>query len=1619
MKKRFLAILLTLCMALTLFPETAWAADIIASGTCGKSGSSLNWSLDSSGTLTISGTGEMEDYGPGNSAAPWSTYSESIRTLTFEDGITRIGKQAFFTCSNLDGSLTIPNTVTSIGKYAFSGLNFTGTLQLSENLTTIEDEAFYSCDGFSGTLSIPSSVRTIGELAFAHCYGFEKIVIPNGVTSIGEAAFEFCYGVDRGSLTVPASVSSLGAFAFSHMGGITEFLVESGNTHYSVKDGVLFDKTQRTLVMYPDEKAGSQYIIPDGVTEIADGAFEDSGNSVWVENLRSVVFPASISKIGYFAFVNCGCNDYYFKGNAPSIEKLDVFSSQDTLYYVLGTIGWTDSDAYDKEAGTWNGYKLKTWDGIIPGGEPEPPSSGDNSYYALTENRLFRVYALNSSYPCPVGFTVGVGEASYTGYQSGNHFCDDITAVIPESYSGNIVVSKDGYYPYQIPAELTDNSNAITMVPTSITGPFSQALLLDSSYENTKRYSNLLVEGTMIYESTLMGDNTDILNLYPIVNWNGHGEGKILLVQGEKQVELKNNTFNEVNVAVCRFVANEPVYLQVLGADGVQTQIETGIHIYERWKSGISIDLGSALEIDTEDSEQEEVDIFAGESFKLDFSSLSDSLVPISFSIKDDGTVTGTIGLTFDDGSYKEAAFGEIKEMLTRMADPNQTENLHGVASYLSKLKKEGIKPASSHSSWGVSGDVQIIGYFSGNIKDGRIGLTETKMALVLEGSASYTWNTFVAEVPAYIKVALKAQLETYLKMVYDEQFDKLISDGKQTLKGSLGLSAEAGPGWEGYVSVGIKGSGNVTANSVIPISKDDTSFSMQADLSVVGSLAGIRGSWKLISSPEMVFWDAGEWCWKEKDSGKRMTQFVPDLDINSMRFFGAGDSIADGVSGYTAPALARISGDRLLAVWIADVEGRSAVDKGGVYYSVLDNGTWSQPELVYDDNTNDSVPQLYQRNGVTYLAWQNYTTAFNTDTLPDYDTLIAQLENVTSQFDPDSNQWNQPVVETPDWYLADIELPTDYEDEWPITSTTRQVIDYNSIRTVLYTAADEDGQYQVYGIFDSGDGWGDPVQVTEAPEGVNGFSVILDESDLSILYTTGDLSAASLVIQTSAIEADLTVNYADYLPETLVPNNTLTLAVSLQNSGPISIDGAHISVLINGNEVYQENVDVALKSGEKELLFIGYDLPEEIEFTSLDVKVMPISGDDADLTDNIATCTLSLYDLSLENASAIQAGNATQVLTQIVNRGQTVTAPVTMTFHRGTSDGEVIGKTNVPALSVGELVNLTVELSGLNAGDMVYAELETLSNENLVSNNSSQATVIKSAEVTVNSQPGTTQPGIPSGPNTPSSGNSSGGSNSSIYSINVSNRVTGGTVTVRPTSASEDQKVTITISPNSGYKVGAVAVTDKNGKEITVTDAGDGKYIFIMPNSKVDVKVEFVRQQTAPSFTDVQPGTYYADAVAWAVEKSITAGTSATTFSPNAPCTRAQIVTFLWRTAGSPKVTASCPFTDVPVDSYYYDAVLWAVEQDITSGTSATTFSPNTTCTRAQAVTFLYRYEKSPAVSGSNAFTDVAIDAYYSNAVQWAVDKNVTAGTSATTFSPNETCTRGQIVTFLYRDMA
>ena len=260
-----------------------------------------------------------------------------------------------------------------------------------------------------------------------------------------------------------------------------------------------------------------------------------------------------------------------------------------------------------------------------------------------------------------------------------------------------------------------------------------------------------------------------------------------------------------------------------------------------------------------------------------------------------------------------------------------------------------------------------------------------------------------------------------------------------------------------------------------------------------------------------------------------------------------------------------------------------------------------------------------------------------------------------------------------------------------------------------------------------------------------------------------------------------------------------------------------------------------------------------------------------------------------------------------------------------------------------------------------------------------------------------------------------SGSSSDPTYSVTVDKTVNG-SVTVSPKSASKGDTVTVTVKPDSGYVLETLTVTDKNGNELTLKDKGDGKYTFTMPASKVEVKATFMEDNSMLNFFyDVPNGAYFYEAVKWAVKSGVTNGLSDTMFGPYESCTRAQIVTFLWRAVGSPEPKTASSFTDVPANAYYAKAVAWAVENGITNGMTATMFAPDATCTRGQSVTFLYRALKGTA-SGSTNFTDVKSDTFYADAINWAVANNVTNGTSNTTFSPNADCTRAEIVTFLYR---
>ena len=263
----------------------------------------------------------------------------------------------------------------------------------------------------------------------------------------------------------------------------------------------------------------------------------------------------------------------------------------------------------------------------------------------------------------------------------------------------------------------------------------------------------------------------------------------------------------------------------------------------------------------------------------------------------------------------------------------------------------------------------------------------------------------------------------------------------------------------------------------------------------------------------------------------------------------------------------------------------------------------------------------------------------------------------------------------------------------------------------------------------------------------------------------------------------------------------------------------------------------------------------------------------------------------------------------------------------------------------------------------------------------------------------------------------SSGSSYDPTYSVSTPSKTENGSVTVSPKSASKGDTVTVTVKPDSGYVLETLTVTDKNGNELTLKDKGNGKYTFTMPAGKVEVKATFMEDNSMLNFFyDVPNNAYFYEAVKWAVKNGITDGVGNNLFAPEQPCTRAQIVTFLWRAAGSPEPKgAASGMTDVVSGSYYEKAVAWAIENGITTGTTTSTFSPDATCTRAQAVTFLARALKAKAASAAE-FSDVPTGSYFADAVAWAAANGVTEGIGGGLFGSDNDCTRGQIVTFLYR---
>ena len=449
--------------------------------------------------------------------------------------------------------------------------------------------------------------------------------------------------------------------------------------------------------------------------------------------------------------------------------------------------------------------------------------------------------------------------------------------------------------------------------------------------------------------------------------------------------------------------------------------------------------------------------------------------------------------------------------------------------------------------------------------------------------------------------------------------------------------------------------------------------------------------------------------------------------------------------------------------------------------------------------------------------------------------------------------------------------------------------------------------------------------------------------------------------------------------------------------SGTVITSDATTALIVDGGNAYlydtlQDAVNAAsrrvdddgkvtiqlLKQPESTNVTLPEDAPEGITITKLDANNEQIALDDIQMTDSDGNTVTVGDDGTLNTTIAVQSVALDKTSLDLYVGG---TAALTATVEPGNATNpEVVWSTSNPSIA-------TVDGNG-----------------NVTAVGDGAATITASAGDASAECVVTVSTYVP--PANPS------------YRITIADAAHG-TVTADPAAARQGTTVTLTVTPEEGYAVDEITVTDFFGNRVEVSRNSNGTYSFVMPYSQVEVDVTFTRTEEPIRFTDVPEGAYYYDAVYWAVENGVTVGATATTFNPGGSCTRAQMVTFLWRAAGSPEpATTVNPFTDVDANDYYYEAVLWAVENGVTVGATATTFNPGGECTRSQMVTFLWRAAGEPGTgTSSNPFTDVDADDYYCEAVLWAVENGITVGATATTFAPVAVCTRAQAVTFLYRD--
>lgn len=524
------------------------------------------------------------------------------------------------------------------------------------------------------------------------------------------------------------------------------------------------------------------------------------------------------------------------------------------------------------------------------------------------------------------------------------------------------------------------------------------------------------------------------------------------------------------------------------------------------------------------------------------------------------------------------------------------------------------------------------------------------------------------------------------------------------------------------------------------------------------------------------------------------------------------------------------------------------------------------------------------------------------------------------------------------------------------------------------------------------------------------GKNIYVPEDNRSKVSRIGGTATIASPVEIRLSAPDATTPYQERkLIETTADASNFTVSEPYQLKKQTEYNGTYIYAFIPVTSITLDPTEMTIEEGKTAELTATI-LPKN---ASNQIPKWDVIGDVSGIVYVYGTTSNTT-----RTVKALKVGTTTITATVA---GQTATCTVTVTPRTISVESITLNKTEL-SLVKGATETLTATVLPTTATDKAVTWESSDTAVATVENGIVTAVAAGNATITAKAGDKTATCAV-TVTNPSNSGSSSGGGGGSTprYAVTVPDKTENGSLSVTPKNAKKGSDVTITATPDKGYEVGDIVAKDAKGNKLTLKDNGDGTYTFTMPASKVTVTATFAEKQAdepvAPEklFADVSADAYYYEAVKWASENGVTSGIGENLFGAKLPCTRAQIVTFLWRAAGSPEPKGMSGFVDVSADAYYAKAVAWAVEEGIVSGTSATTFSPDAVCTRAQSVAFLYRAfgEK---VNKAAGFSDVSADAYYADAVAWAVENGVASGIGGGLFAPDQDCARGQIVAFLYR---